>query len=285
MFVTSLTSASFAQPRPGHVELTELGQPLRTEHPARLTNALDQENAFNRREAATITGLLEAVRTGQPVWTALWGRDFWTDQDQDQELSDGFDRAMSGFPELLATWISQGYDWASAQHVVDVGGGTGRILAELLTSHPRLRGTLVDLPRPAAEAADRFDQLGIAGRATALGQSFFDPLPTDGDVYLLANVLHCWNDEDSRKILGQCASAAAPGSRIVMVDQVVPAETSGLDQDIVETDLGLLLLFGAKIRSEREFRALGESAGLTLSETTPLVSRGGWSLLTYRIDD
>jgi hypothetical protein len=38
-------------------------------------------------------------------------------------------------------------DWHSVRTVIDVGGGTGGLLAEVLRTRPSLRGTLVDLPR------------------------------------------------------------------------------------------------------------------------------------------
>ncbi|MCP2167685.1 O-methyltransferase [Goodfellowiella coeruleoviolacea] len=274
------------QAGPDRVELTALGEFLRTDHPARLANTLDQNNPYNRREAAVLTRLPDAVRTGQPVWASCHGHDFWADLNRDEALASGFDHALAGFPDFLAGRIARGYDWTSARHVVDVGGGTGRVLAELLTTHPRLRGTLVDLPHAAALAAARFAEQGVADRASVSGQTFFDPLPTGGDVYLLANVLHCWTDEDSRKIIDQCVASAAPRAVVVVVDQVMPEQPTGGDQrGLDETDLGLLLLFGTKIRSEREFRRLGDSAGLTLRGCTAIAPADGWSLLTYTVDD
>ena len=46
--------------------------------------------------------------------------------------------------------------WESMHTVVDVGGGTGSLLAEILRKRPTLRGTLVDLPATVARAAETF---------------------------------------------------------------------------------------------------------------------------------
>ena len=84
--------------------------------------------------------------------------------------------------------------------VVDVGGGAGALLAEVLRAHPSLRGTLVDLPRTVARSGELFRAAGVAERVTTVGQSFFDPLPAGADLYLLKNVLADWPEED-RQIL------------------------------------------------------------------------------------
>src|SRR5260370_29392740 len=77
-----------------------------------------------------------------------------------------------GAPAILAA-----RDWASLAHVVDVGGGDGTLLITLLTEHPGLRGTLVELAGPAAAAREAATAAGLAQRVQGGGASFFDPLP------------------------------------------------------------------------------------------------------------
>ncbi|MFB9433834.1 methyltransferase [Streptoalloteichus tenebrarius] len=298
-------------PAPDRLELTALGHLLRSDHPARLVDALDQANPFNRREAAAVARLLDAVRDGRPVWAprqgheregherhgherqghgrqghGRQGHDLWSALDHDPELAAGFDQALAGAADQLTEGIARAFDWESVAHVVDVGGGTGRVLAALLTAHPRLRGTLVDLPPMAEQGRVRFAGRGLAERVAVSGQSFFDPLPRGGDVYLLANVLHCWNDEDSRKVLGQCVAAAPSHALVVVVDQVLPEDPADPAYGaLVEIDLGLLVLLGTALRDQERFRLLGESAGLTLREATRIAPHTVSSLLTYTIDD
>jgi 2,7-dihydroxy-5-methyl-1-naphthoate 7-O-methyltransferase len=73
--------------------------------------------------------------------------------------------------------------------VVDIGGGTGSLLAEILWARPTVQGTLVDQPSTVARSGKIFQAAGVAGRVTAVGQSFFEPLPAGADLYLLKNVL------------------------------------------------------------------------------------------------
>ena len=67
-------------------------------------------------------------------------------------------------------------DWGSIRTVVDVGGGTGTLLAAVLKAQPHVRGTLVDLPRTVGRSGSVFDAAGVSDRASVSGQSFFDPL-------------------------------------------------------------------------------------------------------------
>ena len=69
--------------------------------------------------------------------------------------------------------------------VVDVGGGTGSLLAEILRKRPTLRGTLVDLPTTVTRSAEIFQAAGVADRVTAVGQSFFRSFPAGADLYLV----------------------------------------------------------------------------------------------------
>ena len=68
-------------------------------------------------------------------------------------------------------------NWEEVATVVDVGGGTGALLAEILRSRPEIHGTLVDLPRTVARAGSIFQAASVVKRVRTVGQSFFDPLP------------------------------------------------------------------------------------------------------------
>jgi SAM-dependent methyltransferase len=146
-------------------------------------------------------------------------------------------------------------DWESVRHVVDVGGGTGALLAEVLRARPRIRGTLVDLPRAVARSGEIFQAAGVADRVTTVGQSFFDPLPGGADVYMLKNVLSDWPDPEAKAILSRCAEAARPSGRVVLLGGVTP------DKD-PSPELLMMVLVGGKARTLGEFRKLAGEAGL-----------------------
>lgn len=109
---------------------------------------------------------------------------------------------------------------------------------------------------------------GLADRLSFVASSFFDPLPGDADVYVLARVLHDWSDEDAARILSRCAQAADADGRVLVVDRCGTAEDDMLE--FTEMDLKMMVLFGARERTEAGFAALADRAGLQRRSTKPL---------------
>src|SRR4029077_8113347 len=109
--------------------------------------------------------LLAAVRTGAPAYHTVFGRPYWEDLHAHPDVAASFDALMGPAghgrpdPEVL---VSGG--WESVRTVVDVGGGTGALLAEIIRARPALRGTLVDLPRTVARSGAIFRDAGVAER-------------------------------------------------------------------------------------------------------------------------
>ncbi len=147
--------------------------------------------------------------------------------------------------------------WESVRTVVDVGRGTEALLAEILRARPTVRGTLVDRPPTVARSVEIFQAAGVAERVTAVGQSFFDPLPAGADLYLLKNVLGGWPDREAMAILRRCAKSARPAGRIAVLGGVSPDEDHGPSPSLL-----MMVLVGGRDRSLAEFRELARAAGL-----------------------
>ena len=206
------------------------------------------------------------VRTGAPGYHELFGMGYWEDLAANPEIGASFDALMGpaghgpADPEFLV-----GDGWESVRTVVDVGGGTGAMLAAILAAHPAIRGTLVDLPGTVARSPETFAAAGVADRVTAIAQSFFDPLPAGADLYLLRKVINDWPDPQAVAILRRCAEAALPGGRVVVIGGVAPQDrpTTTLTEEAV--------LVGGRERTVAEFRELAREAGLdvTVAERAP----------------
>ncbi len=247
----------FEEPVPGSFALNEPAR--RLVGPGRIGFDL---NGFGGRMAYAWSTLLSAVRTGKPAYHEVFGRSYWEDLDAHPEIAAEFDALMGpaghGTPD--PDILPDPADWTKIQTVVDVGGGTGSLLAEVLRAHSHLRGILVDLPRTIARSHEMFRSAGVSDRVTTSAQSFFDPLPAGCDLYFLKSVLCDWPDEQARAILARCAEAARPNGRVVVVNGVEPNETAS-------PELLMLVLVGGKQRSLAEFRSLAAAAGLEISAT------------------
>jgi 2,7-dihydroxy-5-methyl-1-naphthoate 7-O-methyltransferase len=225
---------------------------------------LDLEGIGGRMAYAWGT-LLTYVRTGAPAYHELFGLPFWEDLAAHPEIAASFDALMGPAghgtpnPEFPITG-----GWESVRSVVDVGGGTGAMLAEILRARPDIHGTLVDLPGTVARSGEIFQAAGVADRVTTIGQSFFDPLPAGADLYLLKNVLNDWPDRETTAILSRCAEAARPTGRVVVLGGVSTGDGARrLDPEMV--------LAGGKSNTIADFRELARQAGLevTAAERQP----------------
>jgi SAM-dependent methyltransferase len=241
------------EPAPGRFALNE---PARGLLDAGASLGLDLEG-IGGRMAGAWGSLLEAVRTGAPAYHKVFGRPFWEDLEAHPDIARSFDALMgpghgTPDPDVL---VSGG--WETVRSVVDVGGGTGSLLAEILRARPGLRGTLVDLPRTVARSSEVFNAAGVGDRVTVIGQSFFEPLPPGADLYLLKNVLADWPDHEAGALLRRCAEAARPAGRVVILGGIAPDEGHGPSPELL-----MLVLVGGKARGLSEFRELAKSAGL-----------------------
>ena len=268
----------------GCFEVTEMGEALRDGHPIGIRSTLDQTNPFLSRLDQSAHGLLQAVRTGGPAWEHLHGLSFWDNMTAEPGFGEGYDAQMNQHSAMFGAAIARSYDWSSVRHVIDVGGGVGRTLAALLSEHPHLRGSLVDLPGPATEAAALFAQADVADRCAIVQQSFLDALPTSGDAYLVANVVHNWDDEGAASLWRRCAEAAGPGGRVLLVERIASTATDEALQAVSHLDLFMLMTSGGRERSVDELRQLGKTAGLEHRKTHALVNCPWLSLLEYAVE-
>jgi precorrin-6B methylase 2 len=205
--------------------------------------------------------LLAFVRTGQPAYAERFGRPFWEDLDANPTIGASFDALMGpaghGTPDP-AFEITGG--WGAVRTLVDVGGGTGAMLAEILRVRPEIHGTLVDLPRAVARSSATFAAAGVADRVTIVGQSFFDPLPSGADLYLLRGVLNDWPDREATAILTRCADAATPDGGVVVLKSIDLEDASASSTIEIEA-----VLLGGRRRTVTRFRELARAAGLAVS--------------------
>lgn len=218
---------------------------------------LDLEGIGGRMAYAWGT-LLDYVRTGRPGYEKQFGLPFWADLELHPQVGASFDALIGpaghGMPDPDFS-LTNG--WDEIRTVVDVGGGTGAMLAALLRQRPQLRGTLVDLPRVVSQSKSVFEEAGVLDRATTIGQSFFAPLPSGADLYILRGILNDWPDQEAQAILHRCAEASRPDGRVVILKGVVEdAVSHGL---VIE-----MILAGGKQRTVAQIRDLIERAGMKM---------------------
>jgi hypothetical protein len=257
-------SGAFRQTPDGAWQLTELGETLCADSSASCRAAALYWGLDSIRSAWD--HLEHSIRTGQPAFDRANGRGFFDHmaaESQDGDLFDGFiTRNQNGRAAIHAAAI----DCSRFRHVVDVGGGEGAFLAELLMRHPHLTGSVLDLPRAVAAARATARREHLDGRMDAVEGSFFRQIPSGADAYVLASILHDWPDEAAVRILRACRAAMPPHANLLVIEQLLDEpQTDPLLS--AESDIAMMVLLGGKERTREGFSALLEAGDLTLADT------------------
>ena len=189
--------------------------------------------------------------TRAETFTRAFDADYWSWLGRQADERAAFDAAMAGGKERAATRLSE-LQWGGDETVVDVGGGNGALLRELLERVSGLRGVILDLPETVRDDERLGDDI------TFLAGSFFEEVPA-GDVYVLSGILHDWDDEAATTILRTIRAAAPQHARLLVIDSVIP--TGNEPHGGKWLDLLMLVLVGGRERTEPEWRSLLEGGG------------------------
>ena len=254
----------FAEDDRGRFGLTPLGATLRTDVPGSLRYFAIEELGENHYPAWE--KVLHSVETGEIAFNHVYGVSKWQYMAEHPDEAKIFDAAMSSFSSVVAAAVVAAYDFSSSATVVDIGGGDGTLLTAILKGNPQLRGVLADLPHVAEGAQRRFKTEGLADRCEIAAGSFFESVPV-GDTYVLKFIIHDWDDQQSVAILRNCRSAMAANGRVLLVEAVIQPGTATSFSKYV--DLNMLVMTGGRERTEAEYRALLDSAGLRLTRIIP----------------
>jgi predicted O-methyltransferase YrrM len=220
---------------------------------------------------AAYANLLAAVRDGGDPMIAAHGHDFFAYLSAHPEAATAFHDAMAAGARLQAVMLGSKLQLDNARAVLDVGGGTGSVVAHLLAMHPGLRGGVLDLPEAEAGAHGLFAEAGVAERATFHAGDFFAAVPGGYDRHVLTAIVHDWGDDDCVRILQQCAAALEPGGRICVVETALQPGRSG---SFVQTTDMLMLAYtrGGRERTAEEYAELWKRAGLRCVDESALAS-------------
>ncbi len=213
--------------------------------------------------------LLDVLETGKPAFDEVNGTGFFDWIKADPERTAGMASFMGGIYGPQGPKIAAGYPFDRFETLIDIGGGNGHILAELLAKHPQLNGALFDLPPTAEVARDFLSQRELMDRWEVLDGDFFDAVPSGYDAYLIKSCLHDWNDDKAIEILRRCHDAMPTHGHVLIVEIVLgPGRPIGHPHRLI--DLEMMVTLGGKERSEKEFAALLEQAELRLERVTPI---------------
>jgi hypothetical protein len=257
----------FAEDGEGRFALTPLAETLRSDVPASM------------RPMALLWGeprhwfywgsFLDTVRTGTDAWQLTTGGTLFEYFAKTPDIAAMFDGAMTSFSVMEAEPVAHAYDFTGARTIVDVGGGHGYLLRTILDANPALRGMIFDLPHVADRARLTIEESGHADRIEVVPGNFFESVPSGGDVYILKNIVHDFDDDRAAVILRNIRAAVGPAGKLLIVQEAIPAGNGPSAGKLLDMQM---LLIGGRERTEEEFHALLARTGFRLARVIPTAS-------------
>ena len=238
-------------------ELTELGAALRSDVPS---GPRDFIRMMNREPYMAFSQLGHSVHSGLPAFDKVFGQprfDWLADHADEAAL---FQQAMIALSQGANEAVAEAYDFGRFARLVDVGGGHGQLLSEILKRHSHLSGVLFDLPAGVQTARTRLANFPPDTEFAA--GSFFDSVPPGADVYILKKVIHDWNDEQAVRILRNCRDAMKPQGRVLVAETIIPPGNESNTIKLI--DAAMLVVTGGLERTEAQYATLFTASGLRL---------------------
>ncbi|MCX4970498.1 methyltransferase [Streptomyces sp. NBC_00654] len=241
------TREVFREDEHGRFALTPMAELLRTDIPGSLHDPFLMlgEDLFWKPFAR----MYDTVRTGHTVFDDIFGTGFFAHLQTVPETASVFNAGAAGFSRLWNEHIATSYDFPHGARIIDIGGGTGSLLREILTTHPHTTGTLYDQQSVIAE--HQLDTPDTTGRWNVATGDFFDSVPTGADYYILKSVLHDWSDTDCLRILKSVREAVHDNSKLLVVDPVIPPGNQPHASKTI--DVSMLAVVDGKERTQAEF--------------------------------
>lgn len=252
----------------GRYELTPMASALRSDADVSMRSFAMYVGSPEHREHWS--HLLDSVRSGEPSIEKIRGMDAWAYFEQNKELAEIFNDAMTGFSDFAQAPMLAAYDFSRFGRIVDVGGGHGSLLAGILSQAPDAKGVLFDQPSVTQGADAALRTAGVQDRCAIESGSFFEKVPAGGDAYVMKNIIHDWADDKAQAILRNVRAAIAPHGRLLLVEMVLPENNSAHPGKF--TDLEMLLLVGGRERTEDDYRALLANGGFRLERVVRTAS-------------
>jgi hypothetical protein len=177
-----------------------------------------------------------------------------------------FGALMSRTTAIAEAFVFANHRFEPFELAVDVGGSHGWLMLNLLGHYPDTRGIVFDLPATAEQARTVLSASAVGARAEARGGNFFEAVPAGGDLYLLKQILHDWDDERCVQILAAIRAAIGARGRLAVIEYLLPE--SMVPHSGFAMDVHMMVLSAGRERTLSEYNSLFAAAGFEFDRVT-----------------
>jgi C-methyltransferase len=241
---------------------TTLSSVLRSDHPNSVRNTLRRVGDF---WWSAVGQMEHSIRSGRSAFVHVHGVDFFQYLKANPDIQRRFDQGMASISDADDAAIAAAYEFGRFRRIIDVGGGQGGLLVQILRHVPAATGVLFEQPQ-VLERATRLGDAGLGGRSEMVAGDFFNSVPAGGDCYVIKGVLHDFDDDHCVKILSNCRRSVNPQGRVVIANHDLPSIIDGPHPNLT-MDIQMMTLLRGRERTIAEWLDLFRRSGLELGRT------------------
>jgi precorrin-6B methylase 2 len=225
--------------------------------------------------------LEEGLKSGNPQNEIRTGRTTLFDEIySDKEKTREFVNAMGGAQTGNFIQFSKSFDFSNYHTLCDIGGAGGQLSAQVVLNNPHMKCISFDLQPVVPIALENMSKMGIADKVDIRAGDFFnDPFP-HADIITMGNILHDWNMEDKKKLIGKAYEALPKGGSLVIIENII-------DDERRENVFGLLMSLNMLIETPggfdftgADFTGWAKEAGFETTRIIPLTGASSAAIAT-----
>ena len=258
----------FKETKPGSFKNNKFSNSLR-EGPGNFKYMIKQQ--LNKTNWEIINDLKYSVTSGSNAAQKILGSDIFTHLENTPEKNELYNKAMSETSLLSSAAIVSAYSFRGINTLVDLGGGDGTLLFNILQKHHQLNGILFDFPHVVQSANEQAKKFGVENKVQIIPGSFLNTKIPVADTYILKNILHLFDDETSIRLLKSIRESMNGKGKILVVEAVISKDNKPAFGKIFDLQM-LIGTEDGKERTETEFRDIFIQAGFNLSRVVKTVS-------------
>ncbi len=218
-----------------------------------------------------MSNLEYSVRTGKDAFSDKYGIETYQYLKNHPTEQVVFDASMSNLSDLGLAPVLHAYSFSKFITIADIGGGEGFLLANILKHYPSCRGILFDMPEALEKAPEMLARHQVADRIEIVPGDFFKDIPKSCTLYILKNIIHNWGDEQSAELLKNIRNAMEPDGILIIIEMVVPPGNMPSLAKLLDIQM-MASMPGGKERTEKEYRAILNKSGFTLTRIIPTIA-------------
>jgi len=204
----------------------------------------------NRRLYSHWNQLTIALRTGQPQGEGGSEAETFASLYADPARLKNFLGAMTGISRGANMAIAAKFPWAQYKTVTDVGPAQGDLVVQVALKNAHLKCTGFDLAEVGPVFEEYVEQHGLASRVTFHGGSFFTDALPKADVIMMGHILHDWNLDEKRMLIGKAYDALPEGGALLVYEALI-------DDERIKNAFGLLMSLNMLIETPGGFDYTG----------------------------